>query len=226
MSNTDRTWEDVRAALLSASEPPPDLAGHLRWLNLRTGQTAFAEAGRQWEKFPSWAREAGPDARRAVMAPDLLSAAESWDGHPLLLVGPTGTGKTTAATHAAEALIRRRIASKRLPPTIHFAKATALNSARRQHGLGQGEAPEIIAAIVAGILIVDDLGQEKTDIEVWFAILDARYDAKRPTVVTSGFPLAELGQRYGEHLIRRIVETGKTNGKTAGKIVSVFADKK
>ena len=211
--------ESEQKRLLAMPEPPADMAGHLAWCVVHyPNHPRFREVSGLWPKFPRWPRLATPEDRKAAMKPALATAAEAWDGSGLLLLGPTGAGKTTAVVHAAECLIRRSIEQKKLPPAIRYTKATTLNAARRQHALGQGEAPEITRAIGAQVLVIDDLGQEKAADDVWYTILDARYEADRATVVTSGFPLPALHERYGEHLVRRVVEAGDS----AGRIVTAF----
>ena len=99
----------------------------------------------------------------------------------------------------------------------NFAKAADLGAARRCHALGEGEPEALQDAVDAELLLLDDLGQDEKRNNTMMDVLDARYDACRPTLVTSGFTVEQLGERYGQALVRRIVEC---NG--AGKIVNLL----
>jgi hypothetical protein len=154
----------------------------------------------------------------------------------LLIVGPTGVGKTLSVVHAVDRLARpafradlrevqhdvrrdrREIAVRThaAPPVVWF-RSFELGKARRQAPLGEGEAPLVLEAIKAPIAVLDDLGWEDPRDTAIAEIIAERYDAKRPTIVTSGLRPEELEQRYGSALLRRIID-----GEPKGRIVNAF----
>lgn len=169
-------------------------------------------------KLPVWPSRQTAAIRRSKMAAEIISATEDYDGTTgLLLIGKTGAGKTVGAVHTAFSLWERCFRERVAVPFILFVKATDLAAARRCHALGEGEPELVLEATEAPLLLLDDLGQDDKRDNTVFEVLDARYDAQRPTVVTSGFPVEEISARYGQALVRRIVET---NG--AGKIVNLL----
>lgn len=150
-----------------------------------------------------------------------------------LITGPTGIGKSVTAVAlllrpllraaAARAVDRLCFTDRRGPnpgacvaatPRAHgflFVRAADLDSARRQHPLGEGEAPLVTAAIDAELLALDDVGHERDFAAVW-DVVAGRYDRAAPTVATSGWPLAKLAEKYGAAAVRRLTEAGAHKG--------------
>lgn len=118
-----------------------------------------------------------------------------------LVIGPSGCGKSTAATVALRDWILRQ------PPARigYWYRVADLEAARRNHRLGAGEAPDVERAIEAHALVLDDLGWER-DQQVVRDVLAERADKCRPTLVTSGLRAQELMTRYGDAILRRIVD--------------------
>src|SRR5690606_9469681 len=83
----------------------------------------------------------------------------------------------------------------------------ALVRARREHGLGDGDAPLIAQAMRASVLVVDELGAEPAS-EVPFEVVDWRYASGLPTLITSGLTSTGFRERYGDALWRRLTEHG------------------
>jgi hypothetical protein len=178
--------------------------------------------------LPAWPKAQSADGRRAKMAPGFIEAAEAFDPDTtgnLLLAGPTGAGKTLAALHAVLLLWQRRLAVFRPLPLVLFVKHTSLATARRNSRLGQ-ESQLIEDAIGAELLIIDDLGQAEDKDPALFEVIDARYDAGRPTIATTGLDPAApdkdgFNARIGEAPLRRLLQT-----KRPGKLVSTFSKPK
>jgi DNA replication protein DnaC len=153
----------------------------------------------------------------------LLDAARSWHWQSgnLVLGGVTGAGKSTAAA----VIVRRMVAEGvRLggfywndARGIWWFAALELELARKQHPLGQGEAPEVSRACAARLLVVDDAGWERDPTAVSY-VLDHRMQRGVQTIVTTGRTRSELSDHYGAAVVRRFVETG---GKLA-RIVECF----
>lgn len=125
----------------------------------------------------------------------------------LMLVGDTGTGKTSLA-------VAMFMAAVRLAPELRdrdrFASSFALAGARNRHPLGQGEAPDVAAAIGAPLLLLDDLGSEgDARSSVVAEVIFARHEADLPTWITTGFGAEQLMARYGSAIIRRVIESAR-----------------
>jgi DNA replication protein DnaC len=153
----------------------------------------------------------------------LFRAVHAWDwGDPnLLLIGTTGTGKTTAAAY----LLRRLCAYgiEHGGEALEMARLTRWQSCRelsavvREYPLGQGAPDTILRCQNARLLILDDLGasDERTALE---RVMDARYERGWPTITTTGLAYRELSHALGEHLVRRLVDC---RGRT-GRVLQAF----
>lgn len=178
---------------------------------------------RTFPAFPH-ARCATAEFAAAVQDPRLRHAAEHYSPElgPLVLAGPTGVGKTTAAVAVAHRIagnITARLAACQRKSewaadpawvflrSARFVRAAELARAVRGHPLGQGDAPELQAAFGASWLVLDDLGNEPAGFEkTVLELADHRYVQRLPTLVTSGFTRSQIAGRYGDALLRRWVE--------------------
>ncbi len=166
--------------------------------------------------------------RGAISEPALLEWAETWDGRSgALLTGPTGVGKTAAASLALRLRLERRLNKwvEANPPTLEdryrweppplegmrWLSAVALGNAKREARLGQR--PEVIVrAEEVELLVIDDLGWEHEQRAV-VEVLATRYDAGRLTIATSGLSEAALCKRYSDAVVRRILESRGAKGR-------------
>jgi hypothetical protein len=66
----------------------------------------------------------------------------------------------------------------------------------------------------APVLVLDDMAREARLDTTIRDVLDVRYDRGLPSAVTSGDTIAQLVERYGEDVVRRIldVEVGGQRG--------------
>jgi len=164
-----------------------------------------------------------PEFNQRVQEPRLRSAAERYrvEKHGnLALLGPAGCGKTMVAGSIIKRLCAEAVAAFIAPArdsskleyaarSVWTTAADLLNS-RRQHRLGEGEAPEFLRAETAPLLVLDELGQEIADDRWLLEFLNARYNRGLPTISTSGLGRLELDNRYGVGAVRRLVEpTGR-----------------
>lgn len=106
----------------------------------------------------------------------------------LVLGGPTGRGKTVAATWLAASL-----------DACWWISAKDIR-------VGEAWTQAYARAAKAGALIVDDAGQESNE---WAAkelgsLLESRFDKGRRTVVTTNLGGAAYAQRYGDRLASRL----------------------
>jgi len=132
------------------------------------------------------------------------SAVEDARGHvrslSIVITGGSGSGKTSLAC----ALLRQASADRNQPGK--FVTAFDLAVARQQHPLGEGEAPTVEGAFEAPILIIDEIGSEHGRNTATQEVIHHRHNWARATIYTTGFSAAELVQRYGDGILRRVFE--------------------
>lgn len=130
---------------------------------------------------------------------------EAWCDHVggnLTLIGETGAGKTSLVYYAAA----RAIAAADGASRFLFVSAFDLGVARRNAPLGE-EAELVAEALETEALIIDDLGSEPTThAEVLSYVISSRHEDGRETNVTTWMNSAELGERYGFGVARRVLE--------------------
>lgn len=126
----------------------------------------------------------------------------------LLLVGPSRTGKTTAAYAVANDAHNRGDLWVIARPAGNLAKAVHWSS---------DEPLALQYAIDCDLLVIDDLGRERME-EHWLdrlqQIVDARCASKKRLIVTANtsadkkkaFP--ELVERYGHPVVERLIDGG------------------
>jgi hypothetical protein len=165
-----------------------------------------------------------PNGRRpraeliAKMPAKLRGALDGWgwDSGNLLILGPSGAGKTTGAAY----LVRRVCARAAALGGVEFGKAQLirwqscrdLSQLVREHPLGQGVPDAVQRCQNARLLVLDDVGgnDDKGALE---RILNTRYERCWPTVTTSGLSSHELVDAFGEALVRRMLQRGGQDGR-------------
>jgi hypothetical protein len=149
-----------------------------------------------------------------------------------IIAGPTGIGKTLGCVALLRRMVEWQILTrgarawtslgfdfaigKVAPHPFRWVRAYDLPNARLEHGFGEGEAELVSEASKAEFLILDDLGWESRRAgadDVVMEVLAARYDAGLVTVATTGLRVSELSERYGDAVVRRIVESGGKPGR-------------
>lgn len=136
----------------------------------------------------------------------LVRAQTSVGERVVILVGASGTGKTSLAVAMMREWSDRRGEAALFMPALDLASAIA----RSRLGL---EPPEIAASIVAPLLVLDDLGTEATHLAG--AIVETvfhRHAHLRPTILTTWLGDDEtretrgnaLAARYGDGFARRV----------------------
>lgn len=124
-------------------------------------------------------------------------------GSSLLLLGPTGTGKTYEAYGAMRLVSACGIAS-----AWQVISAADLYARLRPRHRVDSEA-EFRAVADAPLLAVDDLGAAKTSEwveEVNFRLINHRYERQMPTLFTSNVAPAMLAESLGERVTSRLIE--------------------
>jgi DNA replication protein DnaC len=183
----------------------------------RADRTRAANRERSARQVPARYRTADcdhPEVHRWAVA---VATGRTTDG--LVLNGPTGCGKTWQA-FGAWTLIAQRTGCR----------AYALNVPAYLESLRPGRTPlaSIAEVEAAELLLLDDLAGERSSewtIEVVYRLIDARWNACLPTVVTLNAPVVEqpdgsrvssLREQLGDRIASRL------NG--LGRVVSWPAD--
>lgn len=169
------------------------------------------------EQLPAGMRSATRQELEARIDSRLLRAVLgwSWGSGNLVLMGATGSGKTSAAAH----LVRRLCSEGAtrggkefdLAGMIRWQSCRDLSEIGRETRLGTGT-PEVVQRCqYARLLLLNDLGagDDRTTIE---RVLDARYERGWPTITTTGLGAQQLEKAFGDALSRRIFECGASRG--------------
>jgi DNA replication protein DnaC len=138
-------------------------------------------------------------------------------GGGLYLFGAYGTGKTyTASAYAKEAIDRGR--------TAKFVTASQVISTVFDRGTSSEDMYE--AMVKAWLLIVDDVekfGMNESALAVLWRVVNDRYNACRPLIVTSNYrrdqmaaKLAEVNKDFALSIASRLVEMCRTIEFTGG----------
>jgi DNA replication protein DnaC len=169
--------------------------------------------GKVFESF----RPHGRDERVAGLS-DAFQICRTWAEAPnedwswLVLTGPSGCGKT----HLAAAIANRQI---ELGNEVFFTVVPdLLDHLRATFGPGSDVTYDELFEAVRNVplLVLDDLGtQSETSWarEKMFQVLNHRFNAELPTVITTNHTLAELDERLRTRLndreVARVVEIGR-----------------
>ena len=170
--------------------------------------TRAAELAEAWaDAIPPvyrWASLDDPRLGRCGQIARFVDTARDLVAAPVLprritLAGDAGDGKTLLGVAILRALSRRRLHSPM------FVSSPDLAEARIQTRAGQGEAPLVIAATRAPLLLLDDLGMAApTHRDANVSVIDDRFKTGATTIVTTGFTLDQLATKYGDGIARRV----------------------
>jgi hypothetical protein len=165
-------------------------------------------------RFPewAWARFDNAEFRRRA-SPLILQAYEQYDPDrdgSFVALGKTGVAKSAGAV----AFVQRRYAERRarvetgesLGFWFAWVSGFELAGARKRSPLGE-ESPLVKHATEIPLLILDEVGHEPQSEEL-MTVIDSRYRANLPTIVTSPLTWQELAQHIGGGAYRRLLEHG------------------
>ncbi len=172
-----------------------------------------------------------------IQDPRLAALAVNYDPDKdggRLVLGPTAVGKSVTGMAVSRRLhetdlvdqLRRQLG---IVPTertdyqrhslkrgvTYWCRAQDLPIMRLQTPLGEGEAEGIRYAKSRWFLWLDDLGWESNRAgagDVVTEVIAERYDSGLPMYVTSGLTLEAFTEKYGDAIVRRIVEAGSKPG--------------
>lgn len=127
----------------------------------------------------------------------------------LVLTGIPGIGKSFGALVAMHGYLRERVKSW----TEKSSWAVVAECAEHMFWATAKEIGDdkAVASRCSSVylLVLDDLGKEdatKTSLSAVCGVISKRYDAKKPTVITTELTIRDIEQRYGRYIVERIVE--------------------
>ena len=185
--------------------PPPSLDGSRRDDEQRAYQRATARGlpPSKWDKtFDMFDLSLAPAMRDALNAVKrLISTSPTFQ--QLMLMGPYGTGKTHLAYAACNHCRERNW-------PYRFIKATDLMKSLRSAISNPDLSPEELIGAYTGnfLLVVDDFGaHQDTDYAAasMYAILDARYELKHATILTTNCAIERIDPRIASRFSAGIV---------------------
>lgn len=152
-------------------------------------------------KVPRRYLGAQPDPTARAWAKAVVNNAD--ETRSLLVVGPTGTGKT----HYAYAVLRALAETGTRSSWAAYTAADMYAQLRPRTGRDSEATFESISG--TDVLFVDDLGAAKltewTE-EVTYRLINHRYEQCRPGIFTSNVPPSQLRDALGERIASRLTE--------------------
>lgn len=211
------------------TEKYPDGVAHYEQLFLEETRAELRDhAARAVAQLPEWHRNKTLDELHECLSPALVPFAERFvlGSRSAEVSGLSGDGKTAAMAAIVKRHAEMTTGDFDIEPAPVWAlrgfmwtRAHDLIRARKEHSLGEGEAPLIDRAKYSHVLVIDEMTSEPAS-EIPFEIVDERYAAGKTTVVTTGLRPAEFQRRYGQAMHRRLTEKG------VGTLVSSFRREK
>lgn len=144
-----------------------------------------------------------PDPRTADWVKRVTTSPNEAPG--LIIVGPTGTGKT----HLAWATLRAITESGTpISPRWRAITAVDLYASLRPGGVDDPDA-ELRSLAGTRLLFIDDLAAAKASEwteEITYRLINRRYEQCLPTLITSNVPPSAMRDNLGERVASRLVE--------------------
>lgn len=164
----------------------------------RLRRACFAERGQSEHTF------AADDRDDVRLSNAMRTYVDKWDevrakNMGLLLYGPPGTGKSFYAACIANALIDKGVSVV----MTSFARIVG-----DLQGLREDNGDYIDHLARVGLLVIDDLGAERDSKymqEQVYAVINARYEARKPLILTTNLPIEQI-KSPGDLNYRRIYD--------------------
>ena len=169
---------------------------------------------------PPGAAELSDDRCHELISPKLKKALAAYQGRSVVMLGKTGVGKTLTmrlmARKVARRLARESILKSRhqlenpfeytgARVSIAWHAAIDLDLIVARYPMGKGAPDEVKDARSSELLALDDLTWAQRDTTT-LEVLGARHNAGKPTIVTAGCTRTELVARFGDAVVRRLLE--------------------
>ena len=125
---------------------------------------------------------------------EFLATFEERHGQGLYIHGAVGRGKTYEASAIAKEFVDAGY-------SVVFTTAAGMLESIKETFDGSGSTADAVARYTkCDVLVMDDLGKEATrewSVNTIFMVLNARYEAMLPTVITSNFAPDEIAEKIG-----------------------------
>jgi len=162
-------------------------------------------------RFESYRLGSCPNQQLADQVAHWLANDPLSDGRNLVIAGPVGVGKTGAAIGALHTLhfAGYSIGYWSLPNLMDIFRQEERGLKHDRDYLGNRSVPVMETISKIDCLLLDDLGQERATAYVaerLHVLIDGRYTASRPTIITTNLSGAALAGHIGERAASRIRE--------------------
>lgn len=149
--------------------------------------------------------------------PDVIAWVDAYSADPanspsLLLLGPTGTGKTWQAYAALRRAVTEPRPARGVGYRIQSWKAsTHADLLAQLRPSGKNDSEQILDELRrCPLLFIDDLGIAKNSEwveDVTYRLINGRYEQMMPTIFTSNLAVAQLVEALGDRIASRLAET-------------------
>lgn len=193
------TRRGIDPALATAQEPVQEPVSALELADSRI-PPRYRQACADHPQITAWADNI---ARTGRPGPTRLTGPGIGEGPSLLIVGPTGTGKTYQAYGAVRALLARGV-------RLRWEATTSADlHARLRPRQGHDTERDLQTLARCPLLILDDLGAAKTSEwteELTYRLINHRYEHLLPTLITTNLPIDQLRTALGDRVASRLAE--------------------